>query len=261
VRSLRFSPRLRVAARSSSVIFATNRDTEELLKRVAGAKVRPFLDCGLPPDSVPADLPTIGSSREFTLLWAGRLEHRKALALALQALAQVRHTPTNLLIAGNGALRPKLEALASELGLAKRVKFLGLVPPERMQSVFQSAHAFLFTSLRDSFGSVVLEAMANGLPIVTLSHQGVGTFVPDNAGIKVPVTTPQETIRALANAIDELSAPDSRRSSMQLAGWTFAKEQTWDRRAERMTQIYEEVVKSKPTAQVLFGQFEEQRQT
>jgi glycosyltransferase involved in cell wall biosynthesis len=111
-----------------------------------------------------------------------------------------------------------------------------------MASVFQSCHAFLFTSLRDSFGSVVLEAMAHGLPIVTLNHQGVGTFVPNSAGIKVPVTTPHETIQSLASAIDELSAADDcRRRNMQLAAWTFAKEQTWDHRAEYMSRIYEEV--------------------
>lgn len=242
VRALPFSPRLRKAVRSSAVVFATNKDTEDLLKRVGGTKVRLFLDCALPLEYVPRDLPSIGLSKEFTLLWAGRLEHRKALALALHALARVRRLPANLLVAGDGVLRPKLEALARELGLGDRVKFLGFVPQEKMPSLFQSAHAFLFTSLRDSFGSVVLEAMANGLPIVTLNHQGAGTFVPNNAGIKVPVTTPRETICSLANAIDDLADSDSLRHSMQLAGWTFAKAQTWDLRAERMTQVYEEVV-------------------
>jgi glycosyltransferase involved in cell wall biosynthesis len=112
-----------------------------------------------------------------------------------------------------------------------------------MASVFQSCHAFLFTSLRDSFGSVVLEAMAHGLPIVTLNHQGVGTFVPNSAGFKVPVTTPHETIQSLARAINELSAADDYRThNMRLAAWSFAKEQTWDHRVASMSQIYEEVV-------------------
>jgi glycosyltransferase involved in cell wall biosynthesis len=246
VKALRFSPRLRKAVRSSAVIFATNKDTELLLKRIAGGKVRPLLDTALPLDRVPADLPARKSLREFTLLWAGRLEPRKGLALALRAMARVRLNPANLLIAGSGALRGKHEALAAELGLTSRVKFLGFVPYDRMESVFESAHVFLFTSLRDSSGAVVLEAMAHGLPILTLNHQGVGTFVPDNAGIKVPVTTPEETAQALASAIDELGGSDHRCRDMQLAAWTFAKEQTWDRRAERMSRIYEEVVSGHP---------------
>jgi len=246
VRLLRFSPVLRKAAKSSSLIFATNRDTKELLSRVAGNKVHLFLDCGLPPDSVPADVPPVPSSEDFTLLWAGRLERRKALSLALRALARGRQTRVTLLVAGSGALRPELELLAGKLGLANRVEFLGFIPYESMQSVFRRAHAFLFTALRDSFGSVVLEAMAHALPIVTLDHQGVGTFVPEGAGIKVPVTTPRETIDSLAVAIDELSVSDPLRLvGMQLASWNFAKSQTWDRRAQSMTQIYEDVVSAR----------------
>jgi glycosyltransferase involved in cell wall biosynthesis len=126
--------------------------------------------------------------------------------------------------------------------------------------IFRSAHAFLFTSLRDSAGSVVLEAMAHGLPIVTFNHQGVETFVPDEAGMKVPITTPHETIQSLARAIDELadSGPHIRR--MQLAGWTFAKGQTWDRRAERMTQMYEQVLSAQAPRSGSFEQIEELHQ-
>ena len=242
VKTRYFSPGLRKAALSSALIFATNKETQGMLKRIARAKVRLLLDCGLPsvwvsPDPPPADR----SSREFTLLWAGRLEHRKALTLALQALSRIRHIGARLVIAGTGALRPKLEAIASDLGVASRVRFLGSVPHGSMQALFQSADAFLFTSLRDSFGSVVLEAMAHGLPIVTLDHQGVGTFVPDDAGIKVPVTYPRETVQSLASAIEKLVESPTLLRSMQLAGWSFAKAQTWDLRAQRMTKIYEEV--------------------
>jgi glycosyltransferase involved in cell wall biosynthesis len=242
VKMLRFSPSLRKAARKAAVVLATNIDTEELLERIPDVKVRRFLDCGLPPSYVPADLPSCGSEGEFTLLWAGRLEHRKGLALALRALAKVKGVRANLLIAGTGGLRPKLEKLAFDLGLKDQVKFLGAVPYHEMSSLFERCHALLFSSLRDSFGSVVLEAMAHGLPILTFNHQGVGTFVPDNAGIKVPLTTPSETIQALATAIKELAVSEALRDRMKANSWSFAREQTWDRRAERMGLIYEEVL-------------------
>jgi glycosyltransferase involved in cell wall biosynthesis len=83
--------------------------------------------------------------------------------------------------------------------------------------------------------------MAQGLPILALDHQGVGTFVPVEAGIKVPVTNPRETTHALAAAIEKLAKSPALVCGMQLAGWTFAKEQTWNRRAEKMSKIYEEV--------------------
>jgi glycosyltransferase involved in cell wall biosynthesis len=242
VRALRFSPGLRKTARHSRILLATNRETEKLLKKVAGEKVHRFLDCGLAADWVPAVLPVDRTSNEFTLLWAGRLEHRKALALGLEALAQVRRIRVRLLVAGTGVLRPTLEVLATKLGLDSRVQFLGSVPHDKMPALLQSADAFLFTSVRDSFGSVVLEAMAQGLPIVSLNHQGVGTFVPDEAGIKVPVTTPRQTVRTLAVAIETLGTSPSLRRKMQLASWNFAKTQTWDQRAKRMSRLYAQAV-------------------
>lgn len=245
VRLLRFSPGVRKAARSAGMILTTNRETAELLEPMAGGKVRMFLDSGLQADWVPQTCPSARSSEELTLLWAGRIESRKALALGLHALAKARRVPSRLMIAGEGPLRPQLEALAAELGLCKRVTFLGTVPYTGMQSLFQTADAFLFTSLRDSFGSVVLEAMAQGLPIIALDHHGVGTFVPNEAGIKVPVRNPRQTVEDLASAIEALGLSPASRRGMELAAWKFAQDQTWQRRGERMKKLYEELTFAK----------------
>ena len=246
IKALRFSRKLRIAARNCQVIFATNQDTADLLTRAGATRVRMLLDGGLPPAYVPASLPaSFSSPQEFTVLWAGRLEHRKGLALGLQALAGVKDDRVKLLIAGRGPQQEELESLSRQLGLAGRVKFLGSVPYDRMPELFQSASAFLFTSLRDSFGSVVLEAMAHGLPVVTLDHQGVGTFVPEAAAVKVAVSSPGQTIEALAAAIDNLAAsPPGLIEAMRSAAWNFAREQTWDRRAARMSEVYEEVART-----------------
>jgi glycosyltransferase involved in cell wall biosynthesis len=240
-RTLHFSRNLRKATRCAELVLATNRETQELLSSISGARVQLMLDCGLEADWISSTPPIDRPVCEFTLLWAGRLEHRKALPLALEALASVKEIQARLLVAGDGALRPKLEKMAAEMGLRSRVEFLGSVPYSMMQSVFERVDAFLFTSLRDSFGSTVLEAMAKGLPIITLDHQGVGSFVPDGAGIKVPVTNPSNSVLSLAAAIEKLGKSPAILSGMRLVSWNFAREQTWDRRAKQMTKIYQDV--------------------
>jgi len=242
VRSLRSYPRLRKALQISKLTFAVNSDTKHLLTRAGGLSVARFLDCGLPPEYVPSELPCPKPPGEFTLLWAGRLEPHKGLTLALRALAKVQDPSIGLVVAGTGPLRAKSERLVKRLQLGQRVKFLGQVPYEMMPALFRSCDAFFFTSVRDSFGGVVLEAMAHGLPPLTLDHQGVGDFVPPEAGIKVPVTTPARTIEALAQGIRQMATGDQQRHSMRIAAWNFAKAQTWDLRAARMSEIYEEVV-------------------
>src|SRR5436309_3788678 len=173
------------------------------------------------------------------------MERRKALPLALEALAQNEDLNAKLLIAGDGEMRTQWEQYARRVHLANKVEFLGQVPWNAMPHLYGRADAFLFTSLRDSFGTQVLEAMGHGLPILTLDHQGVGTFVPQDAGIKVPVTNPHETVTGIVSAIRELALHPQIRRSLGDAGRAFAETQTWERRAERMSKLYEEVLSAR----------------
>jgi glycosyltransferase involved in cell wall biosynthesis len=239
-------PALRRAVQRCALLLATNRETVKLLERAGAHEVRLFLDTGLAPDYLPASPPKRKTGPQLTLLWAGRLESRKALPLALEALAQMVDVPVRLLVAGDGPLRSAWEAKAQQLGGLDRVRFMGQIPWESMTELFRQADIFLFTSLQDSSGAAVFEAMAHGLPIVTLDHQGVGAFIPPEAGIRVPVTTPAVTISALAHALRRLAQSWETRVKMGEAAWTYARSQTWDRRAEQMSQWYGECLRKTP---------------
>ena len=242
VKLLPLIPGWRRAVRGLPMVLATNRETEALLIKGGARRVQPFLDTGVPQNfglaHPPQEARRGGSLR---LLWAGRFEAIKAFPLALRALAQVRG-PVELWVAGDGPLAREWREEAQRLGLGERVRFLGRLPWSEMKGVFAKAHAFLFTSLRDSSGAVVLEAMAHGLPVITLDHQGMGTFLPAEAAIKVPVREPRTTVRGLAEAMERLAQDEGLRLSMAQAAWRFAQEERWDRRAERMLSLYEEVL-------------------
>lgn len=238
----KYSPSLRRCVRSAGLILATNRETATLLKDAGAENVRMFLDCGLFEQPDVQSPRTAAANRTCTFLWAGRLEHRKGLALALEAFARVRRLPVKLLIAGKGPSRDSYEEKMRALELEHTVQFLGPVAYERMPALFRGADAFVFTSLRDSFGSVVLEAMSYGLPIVSLDHQGVGAFVPDAAGIKVPVSTPAEVVEALAAAIEKIARCTPCRLVMGAAALERARQETWAYRVARLTSLYDEVI-------------------
>lgn len=240
VRLLPHLPCWRHAVQSADVALATNRETETLLRRGGARDVRLWLDCGLPSAFVEkVERRRMGGG--LRLLWAGRLEPHKGLPLALEALAQVPDNSVTLEVAGAGSMQREWREMVQRLGLSSRVRFLGWIPHPKMPELFRRADAFIFTSLRDSFGSQVLEAMGFGLPILTLDHQGVGWFVPKEAGVKVPVSTPAETIRKLAEGIRILQDPKVR-LMMSRAAHRFAQQQTWDRRAEAMLSLYEEIL-------------------
>jgi glycosyltransferase involved in cell wall biosynthesis len=200
-----------------------------------------FIDSGVPPSfELPAPL-TDRRSKTFDLLWVGIFLRRKALPLALEAMSQVKDLPVRLLIAGDGPMKTNWVNLARRLGLEDRTQFLGRVDWREMPALYQRANAFIFTSLKDSFGTQVIEAMSQSLPILTLDHFGFGEFVPPSAGIKVPVTNPQETVAALAQAIRRLVESPELCRKMGENAWKYAQEHTWEKRAERMNRLYSEV--------------------
>ena len=228
------------AARASALILATNRDTARVVARAGGRRVKLFPDAGIAPEDRPAVMPRRRSCSELTLLWAGRFEARKALPLALEALAQVRDVRVRLLVAGDGPLADEWQARALALGVRDRVRFLGRVPWREMHELFDAADAFVFTSLRDSFGAVVLEAMAHGLPVLTLDHQGVADIVPAACAIKVPVTAPAQTVAGLAAGMRTLAASAEVRAAMGEAAWLAAGRLTWSERARQVSAWYAE---------------------
>jgi glycosyltransferase involved in cell wall biosynthesis len=233
---LPFSPTLRRSLASTRIALATNFETKNLLERAGASRVDLFLDCGV--DLHPAPPGPRAAGKQLTLLWAGRLEPQKGLAIALRAMAVSKYLDSRLLVAGSGTEQVRMEDLARSLALGSRVEFLGRVPHETMEALFQRCDALVFTSLRDSFGSVVLEAMSYGLPVIALNHQGMRAFVPDEAGLKVSVNSPQQVISDLADAFDVLGLNPELKPAMSSAALAFGESQTWKRRAEKMNELY-----------------------
>ena len=233
---LPFSPTLRRSLASTRIALATNFETKNLLERAGASRVDLFLDCGV--DLHPAPPGPRAAGKQLTLLWAGRLEPQKGLAIALRAMAVSKYLDSRLLVAGSGTEQVRMEDLARSLALGSRVEFLGRVPHETMEALFQRCDALVFTSLRDSFGSVVLEAMSYGLPVIALNHQGMRAFVPDEAGLKVSVNSPQQVISDLADAFDFLGLNPELKPAMSSAALAFGESQTWKRRAEKMNELY-----------------------
>ncbi|WP_170148267.1 glycosyltransferase family 4 protein [Meiothermus hypogaeus] len=245
VLALPLLPPVRQAVRRTSLILATNAETQSLLRRAGARQIEMFNVSGLPDSYVPSEPPAHPPQPTMTLLWAGRLESMKAPLLMLQIMQQVADLPVRLLVAGDGPLRPMCEAKAKEFGIEHKVQFLGRVNWHQMKELYRSVDAFLFTSLRDSFGSVNLEAMSQALPLIAFDHQGVGYFVPPEAAIKIPVTTPEKDIRAFAEGIRKLYHNPELRQRMGRVAWEYARSEMESVRTLRMLELYRKVLKSK----------------
>lgn len=177
------------------------------------------------------------------LLWVGRILPRKGLRLSLEAVARVRHKiPVSLTIIGYGSMDVYVNDWIRELDLAGVVRWVGRQPFEEVQRAYAQHEVLLFPSLRESFGNQIVEAMAYGLPPILLDHNGGAVFVPDDAGIKIPVTTPEEVVQAIAACLVDLYQHPDKRKAMGKRAQECAKTFTVSAHVDAINRHYREVL-------------------
>jgi len=120
--------------------------------------------------------------RGSTIIYVGRLSHRKGLHVLISAMKLVVEKIPNarLLIVGNGHARGFVEILVKMLGLEKNVKLLGFANREGIKLLYKTSGVFVLPSIYgESFGIVLLEAMASGVPVVATDTGGISEVVKD----------------------------------------------------------------------------------
>ena len=115
-----------------------------------------------------------------TTLFVGRLEPRKGVLLLIEAYARVKqtHPDAQLVICGDGEQRAEAQALAARLGVADGVTFTGALPDAERLALYSRADLFCAPSpYGESYGLVIAEAMAAGLPVVAAANDGYRTVL------------------------------------------------------------------------------------
>jgi glycosyltransferase involved in cell wall biosynthesis len=247
---LRYSPVHRQWFARMGFVLAANQDTLEIFRALGYKNAGMICDTAISTDYL-AEAPRQfdKTDRPLRLLWVGRMLTRKALPLALDALRQARANVT-LTIAGDGLPPDVVHQMIHDRNLQSRVFWKGSrLTWAELRNAYAEHDAMLFTSLRDSFGSQVLEALAMGLPIITLDLHGARDWVPNDASLKISVGQPMETARRLANAIDTYSSfSATRRNSMSRQALSFARNHTWSARAAFCEDLYETILSGAVTS-------------
>jgi glycosyltransferase involved in cell wall biosynthesis len=236
---LRFNPNVRQTMRHASLVLTTNEDTYNMARDNGALNASMFLDTSLPEEFYPETCPVRPPAQELKILWVGRLFARKGLPLVMEALGRVRpDVKFKLTILGEGPMNEFVPQWIRQYNLKGKVDWKGQVPWQEVKQAYTESDLFMFCSLRDSSAAQFLEAMAYGLPIITLDLHGGKNLVPDNAGIKVPVITPEQTIKALAGAVEQVYDNPTLREEMGRQGYSFSKTQTWTLKTQHIAGFY-----------------------
>jgi glycosyltransferase involved in cell wall biosynthesis/predicted metal-dependent phosphoesterase TrpH len=168
---------------------------------------------------------------EVNVLYSGRLTREKGADLLADSFlaARKRDPRLHLVLAGGG---PEEEMLRERLG--EHATFLGWLSGDELARAYASADIFLFASRTDTFGQVLLEAQASGLPVVAVAEGGPLSLVHHGeTGLLCPPDAP-----ALAAAVVELAAKPQRGEDLAAAALAEVRTRTWDAALERLADGY-----------------------
>ena len=235
---LKLNPGCNSMLRTAKEVIVSNLDTKNLAINNGASKCSLLFDAQLPENFFPKILPIREKSNVLKLLWIGRLLPRKGILLVTEVMETLKSfSDISLTIVGDGEMRGYLEDDIEKRGLSN-VNYLGAVPFEKVKEIYASHDLFFFTSLRDSCPAQLFEAMAYGLPIVTLKLHGQDAIVNDSVGIKCNVIDPNETVIELKNAILSLYNNRELLQVMSENAFEYAKKQTWKNQIKHVVENY-----------------------
>jgi len=188
--------------------------------------------------------PGIASPHRQTILFLGRLEERKGLGTLLEAYSLLRQVRADcqLVVVGEGPLRRGYERQVEEARIPD-VRFCGFVPEAEKPSYFTAADIYCAPNTgKESFGVILLEAMASGRPVVATAIDGFRQVI--TAGQEGLLTPPGDEAQMAAALARLLDRPQLRRQ-MAERGRLAAEGYAWPLVADRVLSVYESALRAR----------------
>lgn len=241
---MRVSHRVRTAMHASDVLIAATSVDSAAIAKFYGRQAAVVHETGTAPESKPA-VRTIRSGEPLQVLWCGLMVPRKAVVVALRAVARAgQEIPIEFHLYGTGPQLPFTRGLAEQLGINDRCHFHGQRPRVEVIDRMRSSHVLLFPSLQEATSATVPEALATGLPVLCHKTCGHGDIVTDEAGMRVPVANPARSVEAFANALVSLWREPDRLRAYSIAAAQGAPRLAWSAKGSAADGLYREAIAS-----------------
>jgi glycosyltransferase involved in cell wall biosynthesis len=236
-------PRKALAAAGPGVIAATSGIRREL-QRWYGVDSEVICEVGLPAKT--ADKCSLrGNGEPLRIAWSARHLPGKALHLLFRALTRLPESlDWRLDVYGDGPSTITWQRLAARLDLNHQLVWHGQVSRGEALAGLKSAHVFVITSLKDLTSTVILEALANGVPVVCPDHCGFTDVVNEGCGVKIPIRNVREFQAGLSRAIVEIARDESMRRRLAQGALLRTRDYSWEVKAQAINRVYSRVLRA-----------------
>jgi 1,2-diacylglycerol 3-alpha-glucosyltransferase len=181
------------------------------------------------------------------LLYVGRVAHEKNIEFLLHSFVVLRRSRPDamLAIAGEGPARAQLQGLASRLGIALRIAIHRLSGARtRLADCYAAADVFVFASRTETQGLVLLEALAQGRPVVSTAILGTASILQPGCGARVAPEKPDVFAKTVLDVLDD----PQRAARLSAQGLDYARSWASMHMAWRLAKLYRELKDPSPAS-------------
>lgn len=237
--------RVRKALRSANQIVTALDTSADIIKKVYGVDniiVMPETGLVSTKGSVSHK---VSENRPIRLLWVGRFISTKRLDYALQILSELEDRQAfelHIVGWGDNGEEAIYRQMAEDLSVADICKWYGKISHNQVQQMMKGSDVMLFTSVLEGTPHVVLEAIANNLPIMCFNICGHGQIVSDEIGWKFDATCITSSKQAMISTLNRLN---NTRSEIELKSKncdTIKSQLSWESKAQKIVEVYQSVL-------------------
>lgn len=187
---------------------------------------------------------TIKENQKIQFLYAGRLIYRKGIEFLLDALSKLdKDLEYEVLICGDGKERKFIENKIKTLGLQNKVTLLGKVNFSEMKDIYKKADILLFPSIRETTGSVILESLSNGIPVMALNKFGAKIILDNNCSWLIDLKlTREECIEEISKTIQEGIVDKKILKYKKMEAMKKVRFYSWEEKSKNIEKIYDKVI-------------------
>ena len=232
-----YNHRLKKALNATDLILTGTSETKELIEKRYHISSICIPEHGIVTDGI-GDF-KYKEGDVFNILWIATIDARKSLNFLIEALSQIKTKNWQLHVLGDGPLKSAMIQLAVKMGISDKISWYGHIPRSEVFALLKSAHLHVITSLGEGTTTVLFEAMANGIPTITLNHCGMKDVVCKKCGVKIELQSVDQVINDISKAISDFIQDPEQINKLSAGVRECAKSYTWENRRKLFNGYYD----------------------
>ena len=232
---------LRRTVQAPDYLFAASTEIAEVGQRLAPGTRVEALTNGVETDLFRPVKPAIPRGDRRRVIVPRRLFEKNGVEYFIRAMPLIAgELDVEALLVGDGPEREKLEALASDLGVSDRVRFLGAQPNSEMASLLCSAELSVFPSLMEATSVAALESLACEVPVAASAVGGLPEIIDDEVGGLFEPADPESLAEKVVELLGQLELPERGKRGRQRVQESWSNQ----RLADRHLEVYEDLLRA-----------------